>query len=86
MHEAGIVKRNEENLLPLRFRQETEEIPSSVSLMKASPIFIVFIVGIAVAMFFLLLEMLAHKMKRKSHYSGSNAKTSVFAYFYKMIK
>jgi hypothetical protein len=85
MHEAGIVKRNEENLVPLRFRQETEEIPSSVSLKKASPIFIVFIVGIAISMLFLLLEILAHKLKRKSRY-GSNVKTSLLAYFYKMIR
>jgi hypothetical protein len=86
MHEAGIVKRNEENLLPLRFRQETEEIPSSVSLMKASPIFIVFIVGIAMSMLFLLLEISAHKMKRKSRYSARNIKTSFLAYFYKVIR
>jgi hypothetical protein len=65
MHESGIVKRNEDNLLPLRFRQETEESPSSVSLMKVSPIFTILLAGIAISTLFLLLELLAQRMKQK---------------------
>jgi hypothetical protein len=66
MHEAGIVKRNEANLLPLKFKQQEQELPSSVSLEKISPIFIIFIVGVTMAMLFLLFEMLAHKIKQKN--------------------
>jgi hypothetical protein len=86
MHESGIVRRNEENLLPLRFRQETEESPSSVTLMKVSPIFIILLAGIAISLLFLLLELLAHRMGRRSSYSGSNVMTSLPAHFCKMIK
>jgi hypothetical protein len=65
MHEAGIVKRNEENLLPLKFKQQIEEYPSSVCLKKTLPIFIIFTVGILMAMLLLLLEILAYKTKQK---------------------
>jgi hypothetical protein len=70
----------------LRFREVTEEGPSSVSLTKASPIFIVFIVGIATSMLILLLEISTHRMTRKNSYSGSNVKTSVLAYFRNITK
>jgi hypothetical protein len=65
MHEAGIVKRNEANLLPLKFKQHKQGLPSSMSLEKTSPIFIIFVVGVITAMLFLIFEIFIHKMKQK---------------------
>ena len=73
MHEAGIVKRNEENLLPLKFKQQTEELPKSVSLKKTLPIFIVLVVGVLMAMLFLLLEILIYKIKQKNCFSKNTS-------------
>jgi hypothetical protein len=76
MHEAGIVKRNEENLLPLKYKQKAEEIPLSVSLEKVSPMFLIFFAGMIMATLFLVLEILAHKTKQKNHHRRNKVDTS----------
>jgi hypothetical protein len=71
MHEAGIVKRNEANLVPLKFTQHEQERPSSVSLEKTSPIFIIFVAGVITTMLFLIFEILAHKIKQKNRHTSA---------------
>ncbi|XP_069696115.1 glutamate receptor 4-like [Periplaneta americana] len=63
MHEAGIVRRNEDNLLPLKFREEIKDLPSSVNIEKTLSIFIILMSGAILAVLLTILEIVIHNMK-----------------------